>query len=100
VTPATYLWHLAIAVDQAANAILLGEPDETISARLGRWAQLQDRGWRWRIARSLCGTLDLIDPHHCEKAAAPRRDVRHELTLRRFPYGAARHAPDLRDRTA
>jgi hypothetical protein len=33
-----YFQSLFIAVDQLANAILLGDPDETISSRVGRVA--------------------------------------------------------------
>jgi hypothetical protein len=31
-----YIYNLLIAVDQLINAVLLGDPDETISIRLGR----------------------------------------------------------------
>lgn len=34
-----YVWNLLIAVDQLCNAILGGDPDETISSRLGKWAR-------------------------------------------------------------
>ena len=32
----TYLWHLAIALDQLGNALLAGAPDETLSSRAHR----------------------------------------------------------------
>jgi len=61
-----FLWHYIInvftAVDQLCNALLFGDPDETISSRLGKF---QDRvapyGW-------LCWLLDFIDPGHCKDA--------------------------------
>lgn len=32
----SYLWNIATAASQLFNAFLLGEPDETVSSRLGR----------------------------------------------------------------
>ncbi len=51
-----------IAYDQWWNALLGGDPQETISARAGR----QPNKW-W--ARALCWGLDKLDPNHCEEAA-------------------------------
>ena len=34
-----YFWNLLIAFDQGANAICGGDPDETISSRMGKWAR-------------------------------------------------------------
>lgn len=35
----TYIWHLWLAIDQLANAILAGSADETLSARAWRTEQ-------------------------------------------------------------
>jgi len=55
-----YLWNLLIAVDQFANTVTLGDPDETISSRAGK---AKAEGKRW--ARVLCWGLNFIDPGHC-----------------------------------
>ena len=34
-----YCWNLLIAVDQFVNTICGGDPDETISSRMGKWAR-------------------------------------------------------------
>lgn len=43
----TYIVRLLIALDQLGNAVLLGNPDETISSRVGRHAVA---GKRWALA--------------------------------------------------
>lgn len=53
-----YGWNVLIAIDQLANAILLGDPDETISSRAAKHYSHKD-GWGW-----LARTLDKIDPGH------------------------------------
>jgi hypothetical protein len=34
-----YFWNILIAIDQFTNTICGGDPDETISSRLGKWAR-------------------------------------------------------------
>ena len=57
-----YLFNLLLALDQFVNAILLGDPDETLSSRCGKKhpkaAALIDRIFAW-------------DPRHCAKNAEP-----------------------------
>ncbi|MFG6535544.1 hypothetical protein ACGYK5_17100 [Sulfitobacter sp. 1A16787] len=52
-----YLLNVLIALDQLANAILLGDPDETISSRCAKAAY--GSGW-WRLGQ----VLEAIDPGH------------------------------------
>lgn len=59
-----YLWNLLIALDQLANALLAGDPDETISSRMGKAV----REGRCVLCRFLCGLLHRIDPNHCRKS--------------------------------
>lgn len=55
-----YFWNLLIALDQLANAILFGDPDETISSRT---AKNQDH-WFWvRLGR----VLERFDKNHMQK---------------------------------
>lgn len=61
-----YFWNVVIAVDQLVNAILGGDPDETISSRLGKVvARNADSN---NLAWLICYMLDWIDPGHCQKA--------------------------------
>ena len=64
-----YLWNVLIAIDQLANAILAGDPDETISGRMGRWYAVG--GWRQRVAKPVRWLLNKIHKGHTEKAIEP-----------------------------
>jgi hypothetical protein len=52
-----------IALDQAFNALLGGDPDETLSSRAGK-AKKDNKRW----GCVLCGFLDWFDDGHCEKS--------------------------------
>ncbi|MEM9522765.1 MAG: hypothetical protein AAF982_02020 [Pseudomonadota bacterium] len=56
-----YIWNLLIAVDQLGNAILFGDPDETISSRCAKHAN----AWGWK---QLGRFLEWIDPGHLADA--------------------------------
>ncbi len=60
-----YIWNILIALDQLLNALLGGDPDETISSRIGKALREGRAGW---FVRAIAWTLDKIDPHHCEDA--------------------------------
>ena len=55
-----YIWNLLIALDQFANAIFGGDPDETISSRAGKD---QKKGRKWAIW--LCWFLNKLETKHC-----------------------------------
>lgn len=61
-----YVWfwfkNLLLALDQLLNALLWGDPDETLSRRAGRARE----GKRWWGCH-LCAWLDVLDKRHCEK---------------------------------
>ena len=57
-----YIWNILIAIDQLFNAILGGDPDETISSRAGK--QQHKRLW----AKWLCWILNKLDTNHCKDA--------------------------------
>ena len=57
-----YFWNLLIAIDQLANTILGGDPDETISSRSGKLQH--KRSW----AKALCWFLNKLDTKHCKKS--------------------------------
>lgn len=58
-----YFWNILISIDQLVNTILGGDPDETISSRLGK---MKLKGSKF--AYYMCKTLSLIDNRHCVKS--------------------------------
>lgn len=51
-----------VAVDQLLNTLALGDPDETLSSRLGKASS------RCALCRAICRLLSRIDARHCEKS--------------------------------
>jgi hypothetical protein len=60
----TYFWNILISFDQLANTLLFGDPDETISSRMGKH-MMKDR---CLLCKGICFILHLIDPKHCVKS--------------------------------
>ena len=60
-----YFWNVLISLDQLLNTILGGDPDETISSRMGKSIERKDN---CRICIFLCKVLNLIDKDHCKKS--------------------------------
>lgn len=58
-----YLYNILIGVDQLANAILGGDPDETMSSRIGKGAR---QGNKFCIL--LSKFLDIFEKNHCKEA--------------------------------
>lgn len=56
-----YLINILISIDQLANTLLGGHPDETISSRAGKYAR---RGSGW-FPCQLCKLLNLFQKDHC-----------------------------------
>jgi len=52
-----------IAADQFCNALIGGEPDETLSARAWR---LRKRSCLWGFARRIIDIIFFLDSDHCE----------------------------------
>ena len=61
----TYILNILLGIDQLANAILFGDPDETISSRMGKWIRDEEGGVRKKIAYVLCRMLHWFDKDHC-----------------------------------
>jgi len=57
-----YIWNLLISIDQFANTLLGGDPDETLSSRLGKYQH------RCPVCRFICRLLSKIDYRHCQKS--------------------------------
>jgi hypothetical protein len=58
-----YTKNILLALDQFGNALIGGDPDETISRRAGR---ARNRGERWGCI--FCKLLEKIDPRHCGRS--------------------------------
>lgn len=56
-----YFFNVLIALDQSANALTGGDPDETLSSRMGKYVA-NKRGF---IPCFICKLLNKIDPNHC-----------------------------------
>lgn len=61
-----YLWAVLISLDQFANTVLGGHPDETISTRVAR---NRDKPY-WRV---VAWFIELIDPGHLDAAEEPEK---------------------------
>lgn len=66
--------NAALALDRFGNALLLGNPNETISQRLGR-AELDGSMPVRILAKGICKVLSLIsrEAAHCQWALDPTR---------------------------
>jgi hypothetical protein len=57
-----YVWNLLITVDQLLNTILGGDPDETMSSRMGK----DIREGRCKICKGICYLLNFFEKDHCK----------------------------------
>ena len=55
-----YIKNIGIAIDQLVNTLAFGDPDETVSSRVGK---AKRRGSK--VAALFCLILNRIDPNHC-----------------------------------
>jgi hypothetical protein len=58
-----YLWNIIVSIDQLINTLIGGDPDETISSRMGKYV-LKGRGF---VPCVLCKIIDIFDKDHCIK---------------------------------
>jgi hypothetical protein len=61
-----YLINLLIGIDQLGNALTGGDPDETISSRIGKIKRHHNGvvPWRRPLTKIIDFALDKIDPNH------------------------------------
>lgn len=76
-----YLVNVLIGIDQLGNTLFAGDPDETISSRIGRLKRRNGGTIPWSrpIPKILEWALDKVDDNHCtehieEKSTSHRRD--------------------------
>ena len=65
-----YFLNQALAIDQLINVMGGGDPDETVSSRVGK-IERKHKGripWYRPLPRFLCWALDKIDKDHCREA--------------------------------
>ena len=65
-----YFLNQALAIDQLINVMGGGDPDETVSSRVGKIARKHngDIPWYRPLPRFLNWALDKIDKDHCKEA--------------------------------
>lgn len=56
---------MLISIDQLFNTLLGGDPDETISSRMGKHLAKHDK---CPVCNFLCKLLNKIQPNHCIRA--------------------------------
>ena len=63
-----YWFRVLIGFDQLLNVIFNGDPDETVSSRIGRRYVDGTLSWKHPLSMLLYLILEKIDPGHCEKS--------------------------------
>ena len=75
----SYHWNLLIALDQVGNALCGGNPDQTISGRLGQIKRMHGGmipAWKgYGLARPLDALLEWIEPGHAMKSIEEDEDL-------------------------
>ena len=89
-----YFRNIAIGLDQLANAVLAGHPDETLSSRAYRAEQSGQRYWGW--TRRVIDLLFFWQPGHCKAAyeSEQRRHLPAAATPTNQPAQAGFFTPD------
>lgn len=74
----TKLLNVLIAVDQLANTVLAGTPDETLSSRAYRCGVIATSPKRrWVITHAVVNKLFFWQHEHCKKAYESERNRSH-----------------------
>jgi hypothetical protein len=97
--PARYLYNLCYSIDQFCNTVLGGDPDETISSRLGKLRR-RNSGvipWSRPVSRAVAALLDALDPGHCNDSIEDDRGGRAILNGDTSPSPRSK-ALDIRSR--
>ena len=63
-----YFWNILISIDQFVNTVFGGDPDETVSSRIGKWLYLPHTTFKWKVAYGICRVLHVLDKNHCIKS--------------------------------
>lgn len=60
----SYFFKILVSVDQLLNAFLNGNPDETLSSRMGRLVAKN----KCLLCKGLCWFLGKLESDHCNKS--------------------------------
>jgi hypothetical protein len=64
-----YLWNILVAIDQMVNTLCGGDPDETLSSRMGKWViQGEKKGLRKYIYKIANWVVELFEKDHFKKS--------------------------------
>lgn len=65
-----YIWNLLIAIDQLVNTVFGGDPDETISSRMGKWyrAGKHKRGLKKKLYYFVNPIVEFFERDHFKKS--------------------------------
>ena len=63
-----YWFRVLIGIDQVTNAIFNGDPDETVSSRIGRRYMAGNLSWRHPLEMAIFIGLEKIERDHCKKS--------------------------------
>ena len=72
-----YILNILIAFDQLISALILGQPNETISSRAWR---CKDANSFWKVMHSLINKLFFFQKDHCHKAYLVELERKHITT--------------------
>ena len=66
----SYFWNILISIDQLVNTLFGGDPDETISSRLGKWAREGEnkQGIRKHIFNFVNFIVEFFEKDHFKKS--------------------------------
>ncbi|PKR85252.1 hypothetical protein [Heyndrickxia camelliae] len=59
-----YFWNILVSIDQFFNTVFGGDPDETISSRMGKHLAKHD----CPFCNLVCKFLNLFQKDHCVKS--------------------------------
>lgn len=65
-----YFWNILISIDQFMNTLFGGDPDETISSRIGKWQRAGKHvtGWKHIVFRITNPVCELFEKNHFKKS--------------------------------
>lgn len=65
-----YIWNVLIAIDQLINTLFGGDPDETLSSRMGKWVRTgkHKKGIRKKVYKIANCIVELFEKDHFKKS--------------------------------
>lgn len=65
-----YVWNILISIDQLVNTLFGGDPDETISSRVGKWqrAGVHKTGWKRIVFKITNPVCEFFETNHFKKS--------------------------------